>query len=76
MTIYMSILGISLLIIFRKKIDSTVYWGVKTPVLLKQILLWVNPSRQLHTTLPLAHRPQCDGEENQKGKNEKTCGLR
>ena len=35
-----------------------------------------NPSRQLSPTQPLTQPPQWDGEENRKGKSEKTRGLR
>lgn len=39
---------------------------------------WFSPSRELSPTQPLAHHPHCphwDVGENQKCKNEKTCGF-
>ena len=56
-------------------------WGNKNEFFWLQFLCgwvsWFNPRRQLSTTQPLAHSsPRWDGGENQKGKSEKTCGLR
>jgi len=37
---------------------------------------WFKASQQQSSTRPLAHCPQWDGGENQKGKSEKSCELR
>lgn len=46
------------------------------PNFLLSALSWFNPSRQLSPTQPLAHFPQWDRGENQRGKSKKTRGLR